>query len=81
MGGGWGIAAIRAFTTHLNEWIFRAFRICILMEPVARCSCFSKQKHWQFYWVYFLRQCLLWAKALETAVGTFCLVAIDGLAL
>lgn len=53
VGGGWGIAAIRAFTTHLNEWIFRAFRICILMEPVARCSCFSKQKHWQFYWVYF----------------------------
>lgn len=32
---GGGFAFIRAFTTHLNEWIFRAFRICILMEPAG----------------------------------------------
>jgi len=80
VGGGWRIAAIRAFTTHLNEWIFRAFRICILMELLARCCC-SKQEHWEFYWVYFLHSCLRWAEALGAAVGTFWLVAIDGLVL
>jgi len=54
--------------------------ICILMELLARRCC-SKQEHWEFYWVYFLHSCLRWAEALGAAVGTFWLVAIDGLVL